>query len=338
MIPKPPRRQVALLATLTVISAFVACGDSPTQESPKGPGITANIDGVAYAVDTSEIAVTDGGPGIISISARPRNDVSRWLELNLESIGDTGVYPLGVIGGFSSGNVTLRSSDNLSIWDTPRTGAAGSVHITSVTPTRIAGTFTLSVNPCPRPRCIYATNAATGTRQISNGRFDIPIKAPLTIDLSRKRFKLSFDGTVNGVKIKPIIGAACAACAVKGSSTPTVLGLQFYTEDRYLSIWLQNFSGVSSYPLSQTPNRSVNLSVFDPATSQFGDVWHTWQPGNSGSITVARIQDDRITLILDVVAPSTSGKPSVTIAATITVATTSNVFSESLPAGNANRH
>ena len=81
-----------------------------------------------------------------------------------------GTYPLGAIARVMTG--TLQVSPTVTnIWTTSATGGTGSVTITSITNTRLRGTFTATLVP------LSGTNT-TGTVAIANGTFDMGLQAP----------------------------------------------------------------------------------------------------------------------------------------------------------------
>jgi hypothetical protein len=94
---------------------------------------------------------------------------TRSFSLSLNEVTGPGTYALGQIARV----LTLATIGQTpqGVWTTSATGGTGSVTITSITPTRMRGTFTATLQP-------LAGSGTTGTVTISNGSFDIGLQAP----------------------------------------------------------------------------------------------------------------------------------------------------------------
>lgn len=163
---------------LAVATAACGGGDGPAGPGPGGSGFTARVNGQDWAADQNTIQVTLGGPGIpgsLTISGTQVTSGSsyRGLILGLSYLGGTGTYPLGVnvnsnAGGI--GTVLTVNGGTSETWMTPLSGAAGSVTITTLTATRIQGTFSFVADPL----------AAGAPVTVTNGAFDLSLPAALS--------------------------------------------------------------------------------------------------------------------------------------------------------------
>lgn len=167
-------RRGVLLSILLCVAA--GCGSSPTApgldtgglRGCSGSGLTgtftATVDGTAFTptcLDSLTLA-----SGIVSFGA------TNVTQSNLQTYTDIAIVIVGTgPGTFQLANKTtsnaLLSIGGSQLW---QAGAAstgtGTVVITTLTATRVAGTFTLN---------LAAGANATGTRAVTNGTFDLTL-------------------------------------------------------------------------------------------------------------------------------------------------------------------
>jgi hypothetical protein len=138
-----------------------ACGGGDGDDDPHGPNgnenMTARVDGENWG-GMGNAARSAGG--IYTITGA---DGTGGLSIQLYNIPGPGTYPLGMNAtGFGG---TAIVSEPGAGWSTPINGRAGSVTITSLTDTRIAGTFEYQATPI--------NGTATGTVEVTDGEFDM---------------------------------------------------------------------------------------------------------------------------------------------------------------------
>lgn len=159
-----------------VLAAVGACGGGGTNGGggpPPGSGtMTATIDGQAFASDSQAATATATStiPGSYFLTGTKVTSTTNYLSLTiaLYNIAATGTYPLGVtstiFGGI--GGVYQQSTATVASWSTPLSGASGMVTVSTLTTSRIAGTFAFTAAP---------TVGSTSTRIVTNGSFDLPV-------------------------------------------------------------------------------------------------------------------------------------------------------------------
>jgi hypothetical protein len=161
-----------------------ACGGSDPTGSNGGTGggggggstsMQASIDGQAWTSDGNQLTVSAGTsvPGTVVITGThvvgPTNYKS--ISLLLAYIGGPGTYPLGVnnvtnAGGV--GSVVIASGATTTNWLTPLSGEAGTLTVTTLTATRLAGTFSFVAPP------VLGSGASVN---VTNGSFDVAVPA-----------------------------------------------------------------------------------------------------------------------------------------------------------------
>jgi hypothetical protein len=196
MLTLASRSRIALAGVLVL----AACGgDGPTDpgDDPGGGGnttgtrMTATIDGQSWAAGSTaglvtaiQFAPASGGYIISGIQSPGLSIV-----ITINNISGPGTYPLGVdaatvYGGFAG--VTGAGT-----WNTPISGAAGSITITTLTTTRIVGTFNFTATA--------AAGGATGSKVVTNGVFDAPIQGNAILPVLKDSMGGKMSATLNGV-------------------------------------------------------------------------------------------------------------------------------------------
>lgn len=141
---------------LVVLVAIAACGsDDPA--GPSGAAMSARIDGVAWASDQGAQSLRQSG--VISLAGTGSGNITlafAWFDEG------TGTYTIGTDVGVNA-NLTVGATGG---WLATTTLGSGSIVVTNVTDSRVAGTFSFTLEP-------VSSTGATGTRTITNGSFDV---------------------------------------------------------------------------------------------------------------------------------------------------------------------
>lgn len=162
------RAVICLFGTLTFASS--ACDRSTPAEGPgtvvnrvTNGSFAATIEGTRWtAVDS--VAVAHNGPHMSVRAVSP----SYTVEINLANISGAGVFPLtlpSILG--SSANLTTPGGAR---WSTGSLASTGSVTVTTLTTSRIAGTFAFVGHPVPAGGASFI--------RVTDGTFDVQFGPP----------------------------------------------------------------------------------------------------------------------------------------------------------------
>ncbi|MBK6495012.1 MAG: hypothetical protein IPG05_07905 [Gemmatimonadetes bacterium] len=266
-------RRLVLSLSLAILTA---CGGG----SPTGPGgggngtdkVTASIDGQAFTGGTVLAVPVSTVPGSLGFQAtQVVGSTARTIAVYLAFIPGPGTYPLGMNIGTSPGG-TVSVTSGVSSFTTPLSGAAGSVTITSLTSTRVVGTFTFTATA--------TTGSATTT--VTNGVFDVPLSTGYvvpTADLAGSTMTATINGT-------PQVGATLSG--IGGNSTTRVVGAM--NLDYSISITVGPVTATGSGALTgfTVPTRRIMITRVGTAQS-WGGVGN-----DTGTLTITTLTPTRI--------------------------------------------
>jgi hypothetical protein len=259
-------------AILLVLGALPGCGGGGGSVGGGGGGgsgaFAATVDGQGWSGDTGVSATASAStPGtyILVGSRLLSGSTYRTLNLTLYNIAATGTYPLGVgptvVGGI--GTVT----DGATTWLTPLSGAAGTVTISTLSSSTIAGTFSFTATPL---------GGGAGSRVVGNGSFAIPVTGTA--------------GTVPagaGSRMSAVLGGVAwnAATVVTVSHSGGVYAFGGSNTDSFVNFTLSSITGPGTVALNTT---TETLSV-----QQGLQEWSSII-GGSGSVTITELTASRI--------------------------------------------
>jgi hypothetical protein len=190
------------------------------------------------------------------------------VQLTLFNIGAPGTYPLGVNPTVFGGVAQLATTGG--VWVTPASGAAGTVTITTLTPTRIAGTFEFTA--------VGTYGGATGTKTVTNGLFDLTFTGTVTPMTPR-----------SGSRISASLGGnswnAASVVAIYNSNN---LGVGSNNNEYTLALNISPLTAPGTYTLGGT----TPLTFIQVVHSASGDSWGSGA-GLTGSVTITSITADR---------------------------------------------
>ena len=162
--------RIGALAGIVGTMVMVACGGSgdasPTGVNSTGGtagdgSVTATINGTAWrsskALDHA-LRASANAP-IITLSA---TNLPYSIAIAIGPITGPATFSMDV-GNPSNAVVTMTAGSLTTIWSTALSGGKGSVTVTTLTATRIAGTFSFDA----------ISNAGAATVQVRNGTFDL---------------------------------------------------------------------------------------------------------------------------------------------------------------------
>ena len=211
--------------TLTLLlCSLAACGGGGSTTGPLGGTtsgtFTATIDGQPWVSTTNQTASSgaNGVPGIVTLTGTKVVSATNYttITLALGYLSGPGTYPLGVNQGTTAGGsglVFATQGTSIGTWSTNLLGNAGTVTITSLTSTRIVGTFQFTAPP-------QSFTTTTGTRTVTNGAFDLALPANFTVaPATNKGSKIT--GTIGGAAWNAATIVAIGANGAFGISAST---------------------------------------------------------------------------------------------------------------------
>jgi hypothetical protein len=258
-----------LVATLLLAAG---CSGDPVSTGAGESRMSARIDGAVWASDPSPASdfVTLVTPGAYLVNGqRLAGASSSAITLTLYNIRGPGTYPLG-IGPTGVGGTAVLAEEGRG-WLTPLSGASGTVTVSTVTATDIAGTFAFIAEP--------AVGGAASPRNVTEGRFDFPVRVNGSVGPLPDNAGSRLSATIGGM---PWNAATIAASAVQSS----ILAIAASNTSRTLSLSLSGIDGPGTYTLSPTsPSRTITVVGPDGDPQGSNCCWGTMQ-GSTGSVTI----------------------------------------------------
>jgi len=257
-----------------VFAALGACGGGGGGGGRSGSGVfTATIDGQAFASD-SQLAmatVAASAPGVYVLTGAKATSSTNYVNLTITLYNLTvpGTYPLGVTG-VVFGGIAIVSQSGPS-WTTPLSGAAGTVTVSTLTASRIVGTFAFTATAPLDP---------TSSRTVTNGSFDLPIIGSAgTLPANRGS---SMAAQMNGASWTAATVIAGYTAGTLSFSGQTTVGNAIYS----VNFIIGSVSGPGTYPLSN-PGRTIMV------TSGSTQVWSSQLTGATGQVAVTEMTATR---------------------------------------------
>jgi hypothetical protein len=271
-----------LLTGAVVLVGLGGCGGGDSSGPGGSSGFTARIDGQAWEAEPISIASQAIGAipgGLLLLGSQTTGGVSRTLTVSLYNISGPGTYPLGVSSNVFGGIGQVGEAGES--WITENTGNEGSITITTLSASRIAGTFHYTADP-------GQNNNVGGVRTVTDGRFDLPFKGPLA----------PVPDNVGSSVTATLGSEVYTAWSVDGLLQDHLggPGFQFSSTTKFhgLRVLLSGVTGPGTYSISHTsPVRSVG------AGRNGGDADHCcWGGGGSpldaGTITITSLTASRV--------------------------------------------
>lgn len=160
-------RQRATLMLCSIVALAAACGGdavAPGDDDAVRPGATTTATGVSASID---------GTPWRSLYAESERNGSGGTHLHFAGWDSTRVISVGVSGVTGPGTYTVQNSgvsfahimEFRRHWTSVNAGGSGTVRVTVLTATRVAGTFSFVAPPDP--------GTPGGPRRVTDGQFDI---------------------------------------------------------------------------------------------------------------------------------------------------------------------
>lgn len=272
MHSRPNKVAKALLLALILPAA---CGGGGTDNNPPGGNadFTAKIDGQSWtSVALSTQAVINNN-GIFTIVGANAGSNPLAMSITLFYIGAPGTYSLGVGGSVPGGLGVLTAG--AAAWSTPLSGAAGTITITNVSNTRIAGTFAYTATP-------FLVGTA-GNRVVSEGQFDLPVTGTGSITVA-DNLGSKFGGTLGG---NPWNAATVVTVSHPSSGTMTIGASNV---DYSINLIVSGFTGPATYTLGTGVARQATVTRLTGGTVTWGGSNAT----SGGTVTVTSYTSTRV--------------------------------------------
>jgi hypothetical protein len=161
--PRPETLMPAIHRLLGAASLIVAvgCGGSDkavTDPNPSGTGkdMSAKVDGGAWVATTVGTFKSTNGLIISGTTA------AIGISLGFSTIQGTGTQIIGGTGATGLGLVTTATQS----WESNGQQGSGTVTLTTLTATRVVGTFTFTAP-------LFGTVGPPATRTVTSGKFDV---------------------------------------------------------------------------------------------------------------------------------------------------------------------
>lgn len=266
---------------LMCLASVIACGGGG---GPTGPGnnggqqFSATIDGTAWTSGSIYSSSIGSANGTFSIAGGTGVQSAATMSLTLFNISAPGTYPLGVGGSVPGGIASI--SQGVQSWSTPLSGAAGTVTVTSVSSTRLRGTFSYTATP-------FSGNP-TNNRVVSNGVFDMPITASGSVAVPA-HIGSTFGGTLGGA---PWNAATVVMVAAPSSGTLTVGASN---TGQLINLIISGYNGVGVYAMNSGVARYMTVMTVGAIQS-----WGGSGPLASGTVSVTSATATRIKGTYDV--------------------------------------
>jgi hypothetical protein len=250
---------------------IVGCGDSSGPGTGGGGPMSATIDGAAWSSQTFASQAGGGVNGGFSIVGGSASASSPTLAITLSNISEPGTYPLGV-GGTVRGGIAIVGQ-GASSWSTPGSGSAGTIVITVLTASRIAGTFSFVATP--------SFGQTGANRTVTGGTFDMPLTTPGgAVPAHVGSF---FTGTLN---TSPWNAATVVTVSHPSSGTMTLTA----SNDEYIfNMVVTGFAGLAVYTLNTDVSRQMTGSRIGTLQS-----WGGAGGLSTGTVTVTSYSAARV--------------------------------------------
>jgi hypothetical protein len=147
-----------VLASLVLVLALASCGDDTNAPGGGDAAMSAVIDGDSWEAGEGLVSATRANGAIGIGGGDADGDILMGIGF---PDGGTGTYTVGPV---NPTNMSL--TEGSSQWVASSLGGSGTVTVTALTATRVAGTFSFVAAPLPG-------GSASGTRTVTSGEFDL---------------------------------------------------------------------------------------------------------------------------------------------------------------------
>jgi uncharacterized protein DUF6252 len=242
--------------------------------------MTATLDGKAWTAGSS-FAIEVSAVASRYLISGTETSTNTSISLSIGDIAGVGTYPLGVDGVFVAGGLGSVAIGATQTWNSPSSGAAGTVTITSLTAKRIAGTFSFNANA--------ATGGATGTRSVTTGVFDVPFNSDAALRPLPDSIGSKLTATLNG---QPFNAASVSGGTTNAGTPNGFMTMNAFNDKQSLLFTFAAPIAAGTFPLSYT---AANFMwVVDPSAVKPAGANCCWGvSGDAGTITFTSLTKTR---------------------------------------------
>lgn len=271
-----PARAVALL--LAPLLTFAACGgDGPTDPEDGDYYIRATINGQNWNSAPNQVFSGASGPipGSLFFQGASLSGTTQGMAISLSRITGPGQYLLGMNIGTGSGGIVTYTNGTAS-YSTRLDGAAGTINITEISSTAVAGTFEFTAHP---------TVGSAPHVTVTNGQFRAPLSQGFQVATQEQRGS-SITATFGGALTGPFVGATVG----RAGAPATLITMNGNNLTYTVSLALSNVAATGAVPLQETlPIRSVTV-MRNGETGRWGGTANDVGTLTVTSLTATRIQ------------------------------------------------
>jgi hypothetical protein len=276
------RSTVRRLVSVLAIAIGAACGGDSTGPGNGQPRFTAKIDGASWvsAGGVERTGVSLVLPGVYILTGTNLGGSTPYsITISLYNIIGPGTYPLGVGSSVPGGSAVVTTSTGG--WYTAQTGADGTIKITTLTSTRMEGTFSFTA--------VAPSGGAPPTRRVTDGSFIVEVKAQGTVGPLADNAWSKVTATIDG--------APYNAANVSNAFNPStgLFNIAANSSNRFMAISLVDVpaTAVGTYALGPaSPNRRLTVTVL--TGTEVTGFYSSSAAGGSGSLTISSLTATRI--------------------------------------------
>lgn len=128
--------------------------------------MSATVAGTAFSPPSATVAAHYVGQVLTLQGSTTANPVTA-ISMNVLNVTGPGTYQLNpnFVGTFAQ--VAITDGASAQVWTTALSPGNGTITVTTLSSTRVAGTFTFTAQ--------FASGGATGQKSVTSGSFDIPL-------------------------------------------------------------------------------------------------------------------------------------------------------------------
>lgn len=275
-------RAAVLILILTACGGSSGTGPSvpPPPPPPGGGAVSATVNGQAFGTVSFAQAVHALSGGYLVSAQSVAGVNAKAITISLMNITGPGTYPLGTGAGVEGGFATYV--ENGAGWGTDLSGEAGTITLTTLSDSRMAGTFSYTATE--------HTGGATGVRTLTNGSFDLPVTTTGTFGPVPDRNRSTLHATVGG---EPYVGSTIVSTTTQGGIFVAAANNTKYS----IGFAFNGLIAPGTYPISAVPGVLNSVSISPPTGGSITGPRCCWSSalGGTGSVVVTSVTPERVT-------------------------------------------